>query len=59
MILDGEPVVLDEEGRSDFNLLQRSLGASGKNGGKLLSKDSILYACDILYHDGHDLRPIK
>ncbi|MCB5204595.1 hypothetical protein LH464_19185 [Neorhizobium sp. T786] len=28
-------VVLDEEGRSDFGLLQRSLGASGRGQGKL------------------------
>jgi len=55
MILDGEAVVLDEQGRSDFNLLQRSLGASGKNGGKLPTTNSILYAFDILHLDGHDL----
>ena len=59
MILDGEAVVLDEEGRSDFNLLQRSLGASGKNGGKLPSSNSLLYAFDILYLDGHDLRAME
>ena len=53
MILDGEAVVLD------LNLLQRSLGASGKNGGKLSSMDSILYAFDILYLDGHDLRAME
>lgn len=30
MILDSEAVVLDDQGRSDFGLLQRSLGARGK-----------------------------
>lgn len=56
MILDGEAVVLDEQGRSDFGLLQNSLGASGKTGGKLPSRNSLLYAFDLLYLDGHDLR---
>jgi bifunctional non-homologous end joining protein LigD len=56
MILDGEAVVLDEQGRSDFGLLQRSLGASGRGQGKLPSRDSIFYAFDLLYLDGHDLR---
>lgn len=56
MILDGEAVVLDEQGRSDFGLLQRSLGATGKAAGKLPSRNSILYTFDILYLDGHDLR---
>ncbi len=56
MILDGEAVVLDEQGRSDFGLLQNSLGASDKGGGKLPSRNSILYAFDLLYLDGHDLR---
>ena len=56
MILDGEAVVLDEQGRSDFGLLQNSLGATGKAAGKLPSRNSILYAFDLLYLDGHDLR---
>jgi bifunctional non-homologous end joining protein LigD len=59
MILDGEAVILDEQGRSDFGLLQRSLGASGRAAGKLPSRDSILYAFDILYLDGHDLRGME
>ncbi len=50
-ILDGEAVVLDEEGRSDFGALQRSL--SGR-GGKRSSSEAILYAFDLLYLDGHD-----
>ncbi|MGO8244074.1 non-homologous end-joining DNA ligase [Rhizobium johnstonii] len=52
-ILDGEAVVLDEQGRSDFGLLQRSLGGRG---GKKSSSDAIFMAFDLLYFDGHDLR---
>ncbi len=55
MILDGEAVVLDDEGRSDFGLLQRSLGASGRAQGKGAASDAIFYAFDLLYLDGHDL----
>jgi bifunctional non-homologous end joining protein LigD len=47
--------VLDEQGCSDFNLLQSSLGADGRKSGNLTSP-AILYAFDILYLDGHDLR---
>ncbi|MBY3202009.1 non-homologous end-joining DNA ligase [Rhizobium laguerreae] len=52
-ILDGEAVVLDEQGRSDFGLLQQSLGGRG---GKKISSDAIFMAFDLLYFDGHDLR---
>ena len=58
MIIDGEAVVLDEEGRPDFGLLQQSLGASGKAAGNRAS-NAILYAFDLLYLDGHDLRGIE
>jgi len=51
-ILDGEAVVLDEQGRSDFGALQRSLGGRG---GKRTSTESIFCAFDLLYFDGHDL----
>jgi bifunctional non-homologous end joining protein LigD len=51
-ILDGEAVVLDIKGRSDFGALQRSLGGRG---GKRVSTESILMAFDLLYLDGHDL----
>ncbi len=51
-ILDGEAVVLDDQGRSDFGALQRSLGGRG---GKRVSTESILVAFDLLYLDGHDL----
>lgn len=52
-ILDGEAVVLDEQGRPDFGLLQQSLG--GRDG-KQMSSDAIFMAFDLLYFDGHDLR---
>jgi bifunctional non-homologous end joining protein LigD len=51
-ILDGEAVVMDEHGRSNFGALQRSLGGRG---GKRASTESLLYAFDLLYLDGHDL----
>ena len=56
VILDGEAVVLNKQGRSDFGALQRSLGGRG---GKLASRDSIFYAFDLLYLDGHDLQKME
>ncbi|MBY3211978.1 non-homologous end-joining DNA ligase [Rhizobium laguerreae] len=52
-ILDGEAVVLDEQGRPDFSLLQQSLGGRG---GKKRSSAALFMAFDLLYFDGHDLR---
>ncbi|MBY4589501.1 non-homologous end-joining DNA ligase [Rhizobium redzepovicii] len=51
-ILDGEAVVLDAQGRSDFGMLQQSLGGRG---GKRTSREAIFMAFDLLYFDGHDL----
>ncbi len=52
-ILDGEAVVLDDKGRADFGLLQRALGRrpSAFEAGAI-----VLYAFDLLYLDGRDLR---
>jgi bifunctional non-homologous end joining protein LigD len=52
-ILDGEAVVLDERGRSDFGMLQRALGRlpSAHEAGAI-----VFYAFDLLYLDGRDLR---
>ncbi|MDV4166146.1 non-homologous end-joining DNA ligase [Rhizobium leguminosarum] len=58
MIIDGEAVVLDEEGRPDFGLLQQSLGASGKQAGNRAS-EAFFYAFDLIYFDGHDLRGVE
>ena len=55
-ILDGEAVVLDDQGRSDFGMLQNSLGGRG---GKKPAGAAILYAFDLLYLDGHDLTGVE
>lgn len=55
MILDGEAVVLDEQGRSDFGLLQRAVG---KKPSLHEPSEIIFYAFDLLYLDGHDLRSL-
>lgn len=55
-IIDGEAVVMDAEGRSDFSLLQKSLGGRS---GKAVSSEAILVAFDLLYFDGHDLTSVE
>jgi bifunctional non-homologous end joining protein LigD len=54
-ILDGEAVVLDERGASDFGALQRALGGRG---GMRSAAGAILYAFDLLYFDGRDLQAL-
>lgn len=53
-VIDGEAVVLDEEGRSDFSALQVELGK-----GRTAAYRAALYAFDLLFLDGHDLRDWK
>ncbi|KSV84523.1 hypothetical protein N183_11900 [Sinorhizobium sp. Sb3] len=55
IVLDGEAVVLDEQGRSDFGLLQRAVG---KKPSLHEPSEIIFYAFDLLYLDGHDLRSL-
>ena len=52
-IIDGEAVVIDERGAADFGALQKALGGRG---GKRFASEAILYAFDLLYLNGHDLR---
>ena len=59
MILDGEAVVLNEQGIPDFGRLQNSLGTSGRGPGKLPAGNAILFAFDLLYLDGHDLTKME
>lgn len=50
-ILDGELVVDDEQGRSDFAALKKALGANA-------TSRMLYYAFDVLYLDGYDVRPL-
>ena len=52
-ILDGEAVVLDERGRSDFSALQSQLGGRG---GKRYAGLAVMFAFDLTYLNGRDLR---
>lgn len=52
-ILDGEAVVLDEPGASDFGALQKAFG--GRRG-KRSAAGAMLYSFDLLYLNGHDPR---
>lgn len=53
MILDGEAVVLDHKGRSEFRLLQRALGRKPSMHDP---SEIFFFAFDLLYLDGRDLR---
>jgi bifunctional non-homologous end joining protein LigD len=53
LILDGEAVVLDDQGRSDFGMLQRALG---KRPSLQDPCEILFFAFDLLYVDGWDLR---
>ncbi|WP_158811382.1 RNA ligase family protein, partial [Beijerinckia sp. L45] len=48
-VIDGEAVVLDEEGRSNFAELQAALTKHG-------AEAAVMYAFDLLFLDGEDLR---
>jgi bifunctional non-homologous end joining protein LigD len=54
-IVDGEAVVIDERGASDFGALQQALGGRG---GKRSAAGALLYAFDLLYLDGRDLQAL-
>jgi bifunctional non-homologous end joining protein LigD len=52
LILDGEVVVLDKEGKSDFQLLQNALRLTDHS-------NLVYYVFDILYFDKYDLTKTK
>jgi bifunctional non-homologous end joining protein LigD len=57
-VLDGEIVVLDENGRSDFQRIQRRFGAINPAASLQKSFPATYYAFDLLYCDGNDLRKV-
>ncbi len=54
--LDGEIVVLDREGRSDFQRLQLRFGVRHPTEKLINESPAVYYLFDLLYLDGHDLR---
>ncbi|MFZ0593315.1 MAG: DNA ligase D [Bryobacteraceae bacterium] len=58
-ILDGEIVVLDEEGRARFELIQPRISTAPAKLGPLLETNPVqLMVFDLLYLDGYDLRGV-
>jgi bifunctional non-homologous end joining protein LigD len=60
-ILDGEAVVLDEQGRSSFSLMQQRTGirAHGRQSAPQRDLPVLYYVFDLLYLDGYDLRRVN
>ncbi len=57
-IVDGEVVVLDERGRSDFERLQERMNVSRPAPAVLRQAPVVYYAFDLIYLDGYDLRDV-
>ena len=57
-ILDGEIVVLDKEGRGDFERLQSRMNVADPSKSLQRSAPITYYLFDLLYADGCDLRPV-
>jgi bifunctional non-homologous end joining protein LigD len=60
-ILDGEVVVLDEQGRPSFSLMQQRTGirSHGRQGVPRRDLPIMYFVFDILYLDGYDLRRVN
>jgi len=60
-IFDGEIVVLDEQGRPSFSLMQQRTGLRGygRRVGPRPELPILYYVFDILYLDGYDLRRVR
>jgi bifunctional non-homologous end joining protein LigD len=57
-IVDGEIVVLDADGRSDFTKIQARFGVSNPPQSLQQKYPVTFYAYDLLYCDGYDLRDV-
>jgi bifunctional non-homologous end joining protein LigD len=60
-IFDGEVVVLDEQGRPSFSLMQQRTGirSHGRQGAPRRDLPIMYFVFDILYLDGYDLRRVN
>lgn len=52
IVLDGEAVMLDVDGHSDFNLLQQAVGSGSS---RKVADQALMFAFDVLYFDGRDI----
>jgi len=59
-VLDGEVVVLDEQGRASFSLMQQRTGIrkGGRRTGARRELQVVYYIFDLIYLDGYDLRRV-
>ncbi|MBV8833658.1 MAG: DNA ligase D [Acidobacteriaceae bacterium] len=58
-LLDGEICVLDEDGRSRFELIQPRIAANVNSVPRLVETTPVtLFLFDVLYADGHDVRGV-
>jgi bifunctional non-homologous end joining protein LigD len=55
-LIDGEAVVLDDDGRSDFERMQQRMNVARPSRALVEQTPVVLYAFDLLYCDGYDLR---
>ncbi len=55
-LLDGELVVLDEQGRSDFERMQSRMNVARPSPAQIAAAPVTFYLFDVLYCDGYDLR---
>ncbi len=55
-IVDGEIVALDEQGRPSFQLLQQRIGMGAKGVARQAPSAIVLFAFDLPYYNGYDLR---
>ena len=57
-VLDGEIVVLDDQGRASFSLMQQRTGIrkGGRRTGAQRDLQVVYYVFDLIYVDGYDLR---
>ncbi|MGA7382994.1 MAG: DNA polymerase ligase N-terminal domain-containing protein, partial [Terriglobales bacterium] len=60
VIIDGEIVALDEQGRASFSLMQQRTGirSGGRRTAARLDVPVVYYVFDLLYADGYDLRRV-
>ena len=60
-VLDGEIVVLDEQGRASFSLMQQRTGIrkGGRRTGARRDLQVVYYVFDLIHVDGYDLRRVS